>query len=146
MSRRFYFKVSSAFLLAMLMMGSLASPGVSAAPEENILRVAFECVPSSFNPLLSMRDICQAVWFPYLLHEPLILNLPNGSLVPWLAERWEILDDGKRYVFHIDKRARWSDGTPVTARDVEVTWDQIMTYATPSLLVGVLEEVRAVDN
>ncbi|MDW8023747.1 MAG: ABC transporter substrate-binding protein, partial [Nitrososphaerota archaeon] len=47
---------------------------------------------------------------------------------------------------HIDKRARWSDGTPVTARDVEVTWDQIMTYATPSLLVGVLEEVRAVDN
>ncbi|MEM2393559.1 MAG: ABC transporter substrate-binding protein [Candidatus Bathyarchaeia archaeon] len=146
MKLKLHFRNSSVLLLITVFVISTVSSSVSAAPEENILRVAFECVPTSFNPLLSMRDICQAVWFPYLLYEPLILNLQNGSLVPWLARSWEILDDGKRYVFHIDPRARWSDGTPVTAHDVEMTWSQIMTYATPSLLVGVLESVRAVDN
>jgi ABC-type transport system substrate-binding protein len=98
------------------------------------------------NPLLSARDICQAVWFPYLLYEPLILNLQNGSLLPWLAKSWEVLENGKRYVFHIDERARWSDGTQVTAHDVEVTWNQTIKYALPLELKGVLEAVRAVDT
>ncbi len=37
--------------------------------------------------------------------------------VPGVAERWDILDGGRRYVFHLRDNARWSDGTPVTAHD-----------------------------
>ena len=31
-----------------------------------------------------------------------------------LAERWEVLDQGRTYVLHLDPRATFSDGTPVS--------------------------------
>src|SRR5213078_1954921 len=39
-----------------------------------------------------------------------------------LAERWE-WDDPLTLVFHLDPRARWQDGRPVTAADVVFTYD-----------------------
>ncbi|MEM2522297.1 MAG: ABC transporter substrate-binding protein [Candidatus Bathyarchaeia archaeon] len=132
------------FLLGFAVIAASIAPATRA--EQKILRIANDCQVGTFNPLQSMRDICQAVWFGGLLYEPLMLTLFNGSLVPWLAESWEILDDGKRYVFHIDKRAKWSDGTPVTAKDVELSWNLTLTYSPPAALQGVLEAVRAVDT
>ncbi|MGH7605924.1 MAG: ABC transporter substrate-binding protein [Gemmatimonadales bacterium] len=41
---------------------------------------------------------------------------------PLLAERWE-WDGPLTLVFHIDPRARWHDGAPVTATDVAFTFD-----------------------
>lgn len=35
-----------------------------------------------------------------------------------LATEWEVGDDGKTYVFHMRKDARWTDGSPVTAHDI----------------------------
>src|SRR5437763_793617 len=41
---------------------------------------------------------------------------------PQLAERWE-WDDPLTLVFHLDPRAHWQDGRPVTAGDVAFTFD-----------------------
>src|SRR4029450_8525664 len=35
------------------------------------------------------------------------------TIVPSLAERWEISDDGLRYVFHLREGLQWSDGSPL---------------------------------
>ena len=40
------------------------------------------------------------------------------TFAPSLAKSWEISPDGLQLTFHLDARARWSDGRPVTARDV----------------------------
>jgi len=40
-----------------------------------------------------------------------------GQIVPGLAERWSVSDDGLSYIFRIGDR-RWPDGSPVTARYV----------------------------
>ena len=37
---------------------------------------------------------------------------------PSLAKSWEPSPDGTRLTFHLDRRARWSDGRPVTGDDV----------------------------
>lgn len=37
--------------------------------------------------------------------------------IPGMADRWEISDDGLVYTFHIRENAKWSDGSPLTARD-----------------------------
>ena len=57
---------------------------------------------------------------------------PDFDLVPMLARRWEILDGGRRYVFHLRRDARWSDGQRVTARDFEFAWQRILNPATRS--------------
>lgn len=45
---------------------------------------------------------------------------------PALARRWTISDDKKTFTFHLDPRAKWSDGTPLTAEDVAWTFHAIM--------------------
>jgi len=42
---------------------------------------------------------------------------------PGLAKAWEVSDDGMELTYHINEKARWWDGTPVTAQDVVFTWD-----------------------
>ena len=37
---------------------------------------------------------------------------------PYLAESWEISDDGRSYTFHLVANARFHDGTPITSEDV----------------------------
>ncbi len=50
-----------------------------------------------------------------LLHGP---NHPNtDELLPELATHWAFADDNKTMYFKLDKRARWSDGEPLTADD-----------------------------
>src|SRR5690606_27798410 len=53
------------------------------------------------------------------LFDRLIERWPNDTLVPSLAERWDIATDGLRYVFHLRPDLTWSDGVPLTAHDVE---------------------------
>lgn len=50
---------------------------------------------------------------------------PDHSVQPGLAERWERSDgEGGRevYTFHLRQDVRWSDGSPLTARDFVVGW------------------------
>jgi peptide/nickel transport system substrate-binding protein len=71
----------------------------------------------------------------------------DGSIAPDLAERWDILDDGRRYVFHLNQSARWHDGVPVTAHDVAYTYTEAIAngYFALSWLQDI-EAVRALDD
>jgi ABC-type oligopeptide transport system substrate-binding subunit/DNA-binding SARP family transcriptional activator len=44
---------------------------------------------------------------------------PENEVVPDIARSWEVLDSGRRYVFHLRDDVEWSDGVPVTAGDFE---------------------------
>lgn len=41
---------------------------------------------------------------------------------PAAAEKWEIAQDGKRYIFRIRSGMKWSDGAALTARDFVDSW------------------------
>lgn len=43
--------------------------------------------------------------------------------MPELAKSWEWSADGKELTMHLIEGAKWSDGTPFTAEDVQFTWD-----------------------
>ncbi|BDI59613.1 ABC transporter substrate-binding protein [Qipengyuania nanhaisediminis] len=42
---------------------------------------------------------------------------PTGQVVPALAERWIVTDDGLSYIFRL-RDSDWPDGEPITARDI----------------------------
>ena len=74
-----------------------------------------------------------------MMFEPLVsLHSTEDREVGILADRWEVGDDGKTFTFHVDERARWSDGKPVTAEDVQFYYDVIMDEKnlTPIFKVG----------
>ena len=62
-----------------------------------------------------------------LLFEPLVdLHSTDDRPIGVLAESWEISPDKRTYTFHLNPAAKWSDGKPVTAGDVQFYYDVIM--------------------
>ena len=59
---------------------------------------------------------------------------PKGSdgYIPGTAESWSISDDGKEYIFKLNKNAKWSNGDPVTAEDFVWSWKRILTASLGS--------------
>ncbi len=41
----------------------------------------------------------------------------DDQVIPGVAERWEMLEGGRRWIFHLRADAKWSDGHPLTAQD-----------------------------
>ena len=68
---------------------------------------------SSLNYLV--RDLC---------YESLLgTHSVSQEFVPSLASHWKISADKSLYTFRINPKARWSDGTEVTAHDVVASWE-----------------------
>ncbi len=79
---------------------------------------------NTLNPLLqSSEDERQVLQY---LFDPLIDFNQELEPIAGTIAKWEILDGGKTYVLHIDPRAKFSDGKPVTAEDVIFTLQTIV--------------------
>ncbi|HLX31839.1 MAG TPA: ABC transporter substrate-binding protein [Gaiellaceae bacterium] len=99
------------------------------------LRVATSFLPNDLDPK-------SAIAWPNVqacmqLFDRLVEAWPERNLVPSLAERWEISDDGLRYVFHLRDGLTWSDGTPLTAHDVEFGVKRVLDPASPGSSVAI---------
>lgn len=85
-----------------------------------------------------------------MIYDPIVELDQNLNPAPGLAARWEVLDEGRTFVFHLDQRATFSDGTPVRASDVVFTLHKIldeesMQYA--SLFAALdREKTKAIDE
>lgn len=62
---------------------------------------------------------------------------------PRLAERWEVSEDGLTLTFHLRHDARWQDGKPFTAADVEFAFKAI---TDPNTLTAYAEDYRQVEK
>lgn len=59
-----------------------------------------------------------------MMYESLVgLHPETLEHMPGLADYWKISPDKRTFYFHINPKARWADGSPVTARDVVATWE-----------------------
>jgi peptide/nickel transport system substrate-binding protein len=73
---------------------------------------------------------------------------PDGSILPALAASWDVEDDGKVYVFHLNEGVTFHDGAEFTAEDVVFSLDRARaadsTNAQKVLFEGI-ESVEATD-
>ena len=81
--------------------------------------------PKSFNAYVDNNNY-SAMVFDLLYGKLLGMDPRTTELIPALARRWAVSDDGREFTFVIDERAKWSDGEPVTAADVKWTFDAVM--------------------
>jgi peptide/nickel transport system substrate-binding protein len=79
----------------------------------------------SWNPYLcqdELGDELLSLLYPWLAIEQADYHEHPPSFAPNLAESWQWSDDHLTLTWHLRQNARWSDGTPVTARDVLFSW------------------------
>ena len=70
------------------------------------------------------------------------------NIVPALAERWEIQNGGRTYVFHLRPNVKFHNGQTMTADDVKYSIDRVLdpkTFSPWRSWFDLVQEVRAVD-
>ena len=113
----------------LLLTTALLLAATSGAQAETVFRRSNDAEPASMDPQLAqgmpemhiLRDM-----FVGLVDED-----AGAHLIPGVAERWDISDDGKTWTFHLRDNA-WSDGTPVTAGDFVYAWRRAVDPAVGS--------------
>jgi len=105
---------------------------------------------STLNPVLAGSRYDRLV--DNYLFTPLIRLDKNLQPIPGLADSWDISDDGLLYRFELNKKATFSDGTPVLASDVVFTLARIVDPKSEALqIAGAFEQLdltrtRAIDD
>ena len=75
--------------------------------------------PRFVNPILAISDADKDL--TALIYSGLMRKMPDGSLVPDLAEKYDVSPDGLTYTFTLKNKIFFHDNTPVTADDVIYT-------------------------
>ena len=129
-------------LLPLLISSSLISNETFSV---NTINVAIPDLPLTLNPLMARDGISLRVI--RLLFEPLYDYGPEMRYVPVLAYKEPLLLTNVLKV-RIKEHLLWSDGTPLTAYDVEFTFKVLKTLNPPHLneSLSYLKSVKAVNE
>lgn len=93
--------------------------------------------PITFNPLKTQGDN-GSLWDMIQIFDQLVEYQPGSlDVQPGLASSWTISPDGKTYTFHL-RAAKFSNGEPVTAKDVKFSIDRFASPSVDSAYAGFL--------
>jgi peptide/nickel transport system substrate-binding protein len=105
--------------------------------------------PDNLNPLFAHTDATDQV--DALIFAPVFRYDARGEFVPELAteiptyHNGGISRDSKTIVLHFRRNVQWSDGVPLTARDLRFTWRAVLNKRNATKLGFGWEEITAID-
>ncbi|MBV8284387.1 MAG: hypothetical protein JO175_07035, partial [Candidatus Eremiobacteraeota bacterium] len=115
-----------------------------------VLRIAIQQDVKNLNPLLNSNTTDSFIDF--FMDEPLLWADDKGNPVPALAlvvptqANDGISRDGLTITYHLRKDAKWSDGVPVTSKDVKWSWSAIMNNANNVVSRHGYDFVKSIDT
>lgn len=136
--------LTSTALAALLALGTAATPA-AASPLVTMNTVQ---IFSTIDPakITDYTDYMAAV----NLYDALVGVDAKGNLTPKLATSWDVSPDAKVVTYHLRPDAHFSDGTPVTAKDVVFTFQRLLkiNQGPANLFANVLspDSIIAVDD
>lgn len=70
-----------------------------------------------------------------------------NTIVPRLAERWEVNPEFTEFTFFLRQDAKFASGNPVTAQDVVFSWNRLINIAgAPAFNLDGVGKVEAIDD
>jgi ABC-type oligopeptide transport system substrate-binding subunit len=113
---------------------STARPAHALPPAPHYLRLSVNYDPGSLDPTKTAP-------IPPIFCG-LVVSAPKWDVVPDVAQGWEVLEGGRRYIFHLRHDVRWTDGAPVTAGDFVYAWKRVLDPSNRSGSADLLCDVR----
>ena len=101
---------------------------IAAPPVEKRMTIALDGNPTTFDPVQMTEVLSAAVG--NAIHAPLMRIDPQGKLVPVLANSIAVAADGLSATISINSSAKFWDGSPVTAADVEFSLRRLQTSSS----------------
>jgi ABC-type oligopeptide transport system substrate-binding subunit/class 3 adenylate cyclase len=118
--------------------------GSLTAANQNTLRIALHMPPVSLDPGIADDNV--EVGIATQIFAGLTELDSETNILPHIARSWEVLDEGRRYLFHLRNDARWTDGSPVTAYDFEWAWKRNLSPATGAFLAYLLDPISGAQD
>ncbi len=124
-----------------------ASLLASQALAKSDITIAMQLEPPHLDPTSAAAQAIDSVVYTNIF-EGLTRFMGDGSVVPGLAESWEISDDGTEYTFKLRDGVTFHDGSTMDAEDVKFSLDRATAEdsanAQKALFAGI-ESVEVVD-
>lgn len=95
---------------------------ISQIPPDTI-RGTIGSEPPTFDPALATDSVSYLILSNTM--EGLTVISHGLEVKPGIAEKWEMKEGGKKWIFHI-RDAKWSDGKPITAYDFLYGWKRVL--------------------
>ena len=102
-------------------------------------------IPLFTSNFLENEDLADQLFLHLAVFKPGAQVSGDNALAPALAKAWHRVDP-LTLVFDLDRRARWQDGTPVTAHDVVFTWQLASRIAADQSRLDPIAGVEATDQ
>jgi peptide/nickel transport system substrate-binding protein len=116
-------------LLAGIALATLLGTGSFALPADAAsLRMAWSQDATGLDP--HKQTAFSSIRLLELIYEPLVRLDPKLNVVPAIASSWEFAADGKTLTFHLDPKAKFTNGSQVTSADVKASFERILDEAT----------------
>ena len=120
-----------------------APPGAGAKPE-GTLTVAVATFGNERwlpNLYVGAEDVVLKPMYENLLSR----DVKTGELTPMLAERWQVLDGGRTWKFHLRKGVRFHNGAELTAEDVRATFAAIAKEGSANSLATEFRLIKTME-
>ena len=94
--------------------------------KKKVLRFGWGQDVQTLNPFVAQDEENFRVW---ALNWDLLVNFSPDDLTPapGIAESWDVSKDKKTVTFHLLEDAKWSDGQPITSKDVKYSLEVLGT-------------------
>ncbi|MDW4499268.1 ABC transporter substrate-binding protein [Sulfitobacter sp. D35] len=129
-------------LVAASALAFAATLGAAAAKTDIV--VAMQLEPPHLDPTSAAAGAIDSVLYSNVF-EGLTRFTSDGSVVPGLAESWEISDDGLTYTFRLRSGVLFHDGTTFDAEDVKFTFDRILAEDSANAQKALYEGIESVE-
>jgi peptide/nickel transport system substrate-binding protein len=120
-----------------------AVPAAAQESGKTALKIGQAQDPQTLSPYIDQDEEDFRVWS---INYDLLVNFSPKDLspVPGIAKSWTISPDKKTITFKLFEGHKWSDGQPITSKDVKYSFE---TFAPNSLLFGsYVENISRIDT
>ena len=115
-----------------------------AAQAQTDITVAMQLEPPHLDPTSAAAGAIDSVLYSNVF-EGLTRFMGDGSIVPGLAESWDISDDGLTYTFSLRDGVTFHDGTAMDAEDVKFSLDRILAEDSANAQKALYSAIASVE-
>src|SRR3954451_19094041 len=129
-------------------LGNLLARDAAAAPARQDEPKTGGTLREGYDLDFSKLDPVSTNWYDpafYALYESLLIDAPDGTLQPNLAEKWEASEDGKTVTFTLKEGGLFHSGRKVDAEAVKELYEAIKDPANGSPLGSLFNPVESIE-
>ncbi|UWS00328.1 ABC transporter substrate-binding protein [Phaeobacter inhibens] len=115
-----------------------------AAAARDTVTVAMQLEPPHLDPTSAAAGAIDQVLYSNVF-EGLTRFMGDGSVVPGLAQSWEISEDGLSYTFTLQDGVTFHDGTTMDAEDVKFSLDRARAEDSTNAQKALFADIASVD-